>query len=154
MIGDGRSVALGRRAFLAALAALPARGGLAAPPFERLSFAELYKTFGVLGYEFSDRVKSLAAHRVSIIGYMAPPLKAESDFFVLTREPLAICPFCESDANWPVDILVVYLGATAPLVAAGAKVTVEGRLDVGSFTDPESGFVSQLRVRDAAFRRV
>ena len=77
----------------------------------------------------------------------------ESSFFVLTREPLAICPFCQSDADWPVDILVIYLAKATPLITAGARVMVTGRLEVGSWTDPESGFVSQIRLRDAYYRK-
>jgi hypothetical protein len=84
---------------------------------------------------------------------MAPPLRAESDFFVLTKNPLSICPFCQSDADWPLDILVVYLSEASPLVTAGAKVNVSGTLDEGSYIDPESGFVSQLRVRNASYRK-
>jgi len=30
---------------------------------------------------------------------------------------------------------------------------VTGRLDAGSWTDPVTGFVSQLRLRDATYRR-
>ena len=84
---------------------------------------------------------------------MAPPLKAESRFFVLTREPMAICPFCQSDADWPVDIVVVYLNRATPLVSGGEAVVVRGRLEVGSATDGETGFVSQIRIVDAVFRR-
>lgn len=121
---------------------------------EWISFDTLYKSFGVRGFEFADRIIALKGQEVSLTGYMAPPLRAESTFFVLTREPLAICPFCQSDADWPVDIVVIYLKAETPLVSAGAKITVSGRLEVGSWTDPDSGFVSQLRIIDASYRRV
>jgi hypothetical protein len=120
---------------------------------EGLSFDGLYKSFGVRGLEFSERLLALRGKPVSIDGYMAPPLKAESRFFVLTREPVALCPFCQSDAEWPDDILVIYLKGVEPMVSAGEKVRVEGRLEVGSWTDPETGFVSQIRIVDAAFRR-
>jgi hypothetical protein len=118
---------------------------------ETLAFDGLYKSFGVRGFEFADRVVALAGHEVAITGYMAPPLKAESDFFVLTREPLALCPFCQSDAEWPVDIVVIYLKNSGALVSAGAKIAVSGRLEVGSKTDPETGFVSQIRLIDASY---
>jgi hypothetical protein len=120
---------------------------------ELISFGGLYKSFGVLGYEFADHVKSRAGRTVAMMGYMAPPLSVESDFFVLTREPLAICPFCQSDADWPVDILVVYLARATPLVTAGARIMVTGRLEVGSWTDPATGFMSQIRLRDASYRK-
>jgi len=32
-------------------------------------------------------------------------------------------------------------------------VNVRGRLEVGSWTDAETGFVSQIRIADAVFRR-
>jgi hypothetical protein len=141
-----------RCVLLGAAAALGLPGGArgAADP---IVFAELYKNFGVRGYAFSDRIVALDGHDVSMQGYMAPPLKAESAFFVLTREPLALCPFCQSDAEWPVDIMVVYLRRASPLVSAGENVLVTGRLQVGSWTDPETGFVSQIRIVDASYRR-
>jgi hypothetical protein len=140
---------------------LPRRGllltGLLLPMSARaadgtLDFAGLYKSYGVRGLEFSDRALALNGRPVSIAGYMAPPLKAESRFFVLSSEPLAICPFCQSDAEWPLDIVVIYLRDVAPLTAAGSRVLVSGKLETGSWTDPETGFVSAVRVVDAAYR--
>ncbi len=116
-----------------------------------ISFDGLYKSFGVLGFQFSDRATSLRGQEVRMLGYMAPPLKPESHFFVLTREPLAICPFCQSDADWPVDIVVVFMKAVTPMVSAGQKVAVSGRLEIGSAIDAETGFVSQVRLVDASF---
>jgi hypothetical protein len=118
-----------------------------------LKFDQLYKSFGVLGYEFSDTLLALKGKPVTMRGYMAPPLKPESRFFVLTGEPLALCPFCQSDADWPADIVVIYLQRQAPMLGGGDPVMVSGRLEVGSWTDPESGCVSQIRIVDAAFRR-
>eukprot|EP01037_Dinobryon_pediforme_P002753 gene2753-2793_t len=114
-----------------------------------LRFDGLYKSYGVRGMEFSDRVRGLVGGAVAITGYMAPPLKAESKFFVLSREPLSICPFCESDADWPVDIVVVYLRREGPLTEAGARVTVSGRLEIGSWSDPDSGFTTRVADRGA-----
>ena len=140
-----------RRRFLLGLAAVLAADRACASEF--LSFDGLYKSFGVRGFAFADRVLALKGQVVSLTGYMAPPLRAESSFFVLTREPIAICPFCQSDADWPVDIVVIYLRAETPLVSAGARVAVGGTLDLGSWTDPDSGFVSQIRIVDAFYRR-
>jgi hypothetical protein len=141
-----------RRLLMAAVCSLVAGAALAESP-ALLLFDQFYKSFGIRGYELSDRLRSLAGHEILIRGYMAPPLKAESRFFVLTREPMALCPFCQSDADWPVDIVVVYLKGASPLVSGGEAVFVRGRLAVGSWTDPENGFVSQIRIVDAAFRR-
>jgi len=117
---------------------------------DEIDFDGLYADAGVLGMRFSDRARALAGQRVVMHGFMAPPLKAESPMFVLTRAPMALCPFCQSDADWPVDIVVVYLRRAAPLVGAGRRVRVEGRLDLGSWTDPVSGFVSQVRIVEAS----
>jgi hypothetical protein len=140
---------MARRGFLIGAGALWLSPRRAAA--DTLTFDELYKSFGVRGMAFSDRLLALRGRPVSIQGYMAPPLKAESDFFVLTREPVSLCPFCQSDAEWPVDIVVVYLKGAAPLVSQGEKVTVSGRLEVGSWTDPQTSFVSQIRIVDAAY---
>ena len=119
---------------------------------ELLTFDGLYKSNTVLGLKFADRTQALKGQVVRLRGYMAPPLKPESNFFVLTREPVAVCPFCSSDGEWPVDIVVVYASKTVIPVNFSERIEVEGALEVGSFIDPKTGFVSQLRIRDAVFR--
>jgi hypothetical protein len=140
-------VARSRRAFLLlpllALPCVPARAG------ETLSFDGLYASIGVLGIRYSERALSLKGKAVRMRGFMAPPLKPESRFFVLTREPVAVCPFCASDAEWPVDIVVIYLKETLAPVDFQQRIAVEGRLEIGSWTDPDTGFVSQVRLVDA-----
>jgi len=150
---DLRSPGMTRRGLVASLSGLMLSAPAYANDPEWLTFEGLYENFGVLGLKFSARVDGLAGRPVSIAGYMAPPLQVEGEFFVLTKDPLAICPFCQSDADWPLDILVVYLAKATPLITAGSKVAVTGRLDAGSWTDPVTGFVSQLRLRDATYRR-
>lgn len=118
---------------------------------EMLSFGELYGKISVLGLEFSDKVKQLTGKRISIGGFMAPPLKAEADFFVLTEIPMSICPFCSSDADWPDNILVVYLDKKQTFVQPSTRILVTGALESGSWTDPETGFVSLLRLRNARY---
>jgi hypothetical protein len=142
-----------RRSLLGSAASLASLGVAypAAAQGETLRFDALYAAWGVRGMTLSDRVRALADKRVAIVGYMAPPLRAESRFFVLTREPLSLCPFCQSDAEWPADIVVVYLRRAMPLINAGARVQVEGRLEIGSWTDPDTGFVSLLRIIDAGY---
>ncbi len=120
----------------------------------RLSFDELYSGGGALGLRFSDKVLSSEGKRISIRGFMAPPLKADADFFVLTREPVALCPFCQSDSDWPDNILVVYLSEKQRFVQNNAVIEVEGELEVGSWTDERTGFVSQLRLRNATFHKL
>lgn len=74
-----------------------------------LQFSELYAGGGARGLVFTDKLKSLAGRQVVMSGYMAPPLKPSLSFFVLTRQPMAICPFCSTDADWPADIVLVLL---------------------------------------------
>jgi len=136
---------------LISLATLPMRAVAAAA--DVLTFDTLYESFGVLGLKFSAQVLALKDKSISISGYMAPPLRAESDFFVLTKNPLSICPFCQSDADWPLDIVVVYLKQASAMISAGTAIDVTGTLALGSYQDAETGFVSQLRVIDATYRK-
>jgi hypothetical protein len=139
---------------LRSIAALPLLSGMAHAAVEALTFDELYEAQGVLGLKFSERVKALAGQTVSMRGFMAPPLKAEAKFFVLTEIPMALCPFCSSDADWPDNIVVVYLDEKQTFVQANAPIEVQGTLEQGSWTDPETGFVSLLRLRHATFSTV
>ena len=144
----------GRRRLLRFVAAAPLLAvvgmGEAA---ERLRFDDLYAGWSVTGLSFSGRARSLVGQSVAMAGFMAPPLKADADFFVLTREPMSICPFCSSDSEWPPDIVVAYLRHEAQPTAPNEVIEVTGTLELGSWTDPASGFVSQARLRDARFRR-
>ena len=131
-----------------ALAGMPADAADSDLP--ELHFDELY-TGGPLGLSFTPKVKELAGKRVRFDGFMAPPLKADARFFVLTREPVSLCPFCSSDADWPDNIIVVFLKAQQRFVQHNTGITVTGVLETGSQVDEETGFVSQLRLRDAEF---
>ncbi|WP_434733288.1 hypothetical protein NL154_20815 [Rhizobium sp. YTUHZ044] len=148
------SLHLSRRRLIAAAIAFPftASAGRAVEP--SLSFDELYGKFGVLGLEFSDKVKRLAGQDISMKGFMAPPLKAEAQFFVLTEVPMSLCPFCSSDADWPDNIVVVYLAEKQTFVQPRQTIEVRGTLEYGSWTDPENGFVSLLRIRQAEYSAV
>ena len=145
---------LGRRRLLCAMAGLPLVLAGKAVAEDTLGFNELYKSFGVLGLEFSDKLKRLKGKEIAISGFMAPPLKAEAAFFVLTEIPMSLCPFCSSDADWPDNILVVYLGRKQTFVQFNAPIVARGTLEFGSWVDPETGFVSQIRLRNAAFETV
>ncbi len=138
-------------ATLAALALAP-RQALAA--IERIVFDDLYGKISVLGLSFSDKAKALAGQSVEMRGFMAPPLKAEAKFFVLTEIPMSLCPFCSSDADWPANIVVVYLRQAQTFEQANKVIEVSGRFEIGSWTDPETGFVSLVRIVDASFRTV
>jgi len=120
-----------------------------------LRFSDLYAPSGPLGLRFSDLALGLRGKTVRMQGYMAPPLKPEARFFVLTAQPVSLCPFCQSDADWPQDIAVVFLrdGSAVPLRASSDPVEVSGVLELGSKVDPATGFVSQVRLVEAVARR-
>ena len=143
---------MNRRLFLAGVAALSLAG--VAKAGDTLTFDELYGKVSVLGLAFSDKVKGLAGKTVSMRGFMAPPLKAEAKFFVLTEIPMALCPFCSSDADWPSNIVVVYIDEMTTFLPPSKLIEVTGTLEVGSWTDPETGFVSLLRLVHSSFETV
>jgi hypothetical protein len=113
---------------------------------EMLSFEDLYSRVTVRGVEFSPRLKSLDGKRVVMEGYMAPPLKPRLTFFVLTKLPLATCPFCSSAADWPPDIVLVILPKGREVEPVTSRIRVLGRLEIGVKEDPETGFVSLVRI--------
>src|SRR5215471_2794423 len=111
-----------------------------------LQFAEFYQGGGPRGLILSDKLVALHGQRVVMAGFMAPPLKPALDFFVLTRVPLALCPFCASDAQWPEDIVFVRMPPGRTVKPTAAPVQVVGRLDIGTKTDAATGFVSLIRI--------
>lgn len=111
---------------------------------------ELYEkdlSFSPLAEEYKDK-------DIEIQGFMAPPLKAESNFFVLTKKPLSVCPFCETEAEWPDDIVVVYTEDTVNVIPFNYPISVRGKLSLGTYKDEEIGFVSRVRLIDASYARL
>ena len=138
-----------RRTILKGAAALVTASSLPAFAAEPISFAHLV----VRGDAFSDIAQKLAGSEVEMKGYMAPPLKPEVSFFVLTQLPAATCPFCDSTATWPDDIVVVLMRRRGATVDVNDLIKVKGILEIGPKTDESTGFVSLVRLRDAAYRR-
>jgi hypothetical protein len=109
-----------------------------------ITFGTMYIKDGK-AYEFSPALEDLAGQKVTMKGYAAPPLRADWKFFVLTRIPMAVCPFCSSDAEWPPDIVLIKLPNNFDdYLFGGFQVT--GTLELGSETDPDTGFVSRVRI--------
>lgn len=127
-------------AFVLLLGAAPAEA-------EELSFDEIYSGYSADGLTFSDKTRSLEGGTVTVSGYMAPPLTPTIHFFVLTEVPMSVCPFCSSDADWPDNIIVVKVDDPITALPYDTPITVTGTLEIGSETDEETGFVSQLRIR-------
>ncbi len=140
---------LTRMAALGAAFTLPAlRPARAAAPI--LKFRELY----VRGNELTDKARALEGQEVEMIGYMAPPLKPEIDFFVLTKLPMSTCPFCESEAQWPDDIVLAHARGSVAVVRYTDLISVRGRFESGFKTDAETGFVSYVRLMDVSYRKL
>jgi hypothetical protein len=111
-----------------------------------LDFSEMYAGASAEGLVFSDKLNELNGSSVTMTGYMAPPLKPSIDFFVLTETPMSVCPFCSTDADWPYNIVVVYVDGSVEALPYDQEVSVTGTLDVGSYVDNDTGFVSQVRL--------
>jgi hypothetical protein len=131
-------------ACLAPFAALPARAA------ELVTFTDLT----VADDQYTEKARKLAGTMVEMHGYMAPPLKPEIDFFVLTSLPTAICPFCDAAASWPDDIVLVNLSRPVRALAYDRLLDVSGILEIGTTTDEATGFVSLVRLRDAKYTKV
>lgn len=140
-IPNGESSLFCRRA-QAAPAWLPWFGEQAA----LLEFNELYSGASALGLELSPKLESLKGKKVQISGFMAPPLKPTLNFFVLTKVPMSICPFCSTDADWPNDIVLIKLPKTVTALPFDRPITVTGQLEIGYQMDEETGFVSLVRI--------
>ena len=138
---------MNRRTLLLSLAAcgLPVNLSFAAEP---LKFSEFYIT----GTQPSAKLSAFNGQQVMISGFMAPPLKAESDFFVLTRTPMAVCPFCDSEMDWPNDIVLAQSSALIEVTPFNRRIFVSGQLAVGFEKDAATGFVSFVRLINAQYR--
>ena len=111
---------------------------------------ELYEkdlSFSKLALDHEDR-------DIQVTGFMAPPLKAEATFFVLTKKPMSVCPFCETEADWPDDIVMVYTEDVIDVVPFNVPIAVDGKLSLGTYKDEEIGFVSRVRLVDASYERL
>ena len=114
----------------------------------RIRMFELYKD----DRSFSDTARRLAGKVVSMQGFMAPHLKVDSDFFVLSNTPVETCPFCASEDQWIDTIIFVRMKKRQEAANPGDLILVEGRLEIGPQTDAATGFTSRVRLADASFR--
>jgi len=151
---EGESPRPTRRRVLIGLTAVLLAPRARAAEAAGLKFTELYEAAGAAGLVTTAKTNGLAGHSVLMKGFMAPPLKPDADFFVLTREPMSVCPFCDSAANWPSDIVVVHLSGPNDYADNAVPIAVTGTLDLGPKIDPKTGFVSLLRLEQASYERL
>lgn len=135
-----------RRRLVAAVTLLPLTSLAAELP--RVRMFELYKD----DKSYTDTAKRLAGKTISMQGFMAPHLKVESDFFVLSNAPVETCPFCASEDEWIDTIVFVRMKKRQEATRPGNLIQVEGKLEIGPQTDVATGFVSRVRLVDATFR--
>ena len=102
---------------------------------------------------FSELALSIEGDRIAVKGYMAPPLKSESVFFVLTTRPMATCPFCNDGDDWPDDIAAIYAKRTVDVQPFNVGIVVSGTLELGDYKDPDTGFFSRVRLVNATISR-
>jgi hypothetical protein len=133
-----------RRLFVTSALTLPLAGAAWADP---VKLRELYEKSG----GFSEWATAREGERIEVEGFMAPPLKADSKFFVLTKMPMATCPFCETEADWPDDILAVYTKRVLRVTPPNVKITVSGVLHLDQKRDQDTGFLSLIRLEDATY---
>jgi hypothetical protein len=139
---------MNRRTFLALAPALLAPAALRAQG-EPIRLRDLYER----DMSFSDLARAHEGKRVAVAGFMAPPLKAESTFFVLTKMPMAVCPFCEPGQTWPDDILAVRARRVVEVIHFNVPIVTTGILELGDHVDEEFGFYSRVRLTDAVPER-
>lgn len=143
---------LSRRTLLSILPALPfaaALPGRGQAQDGQIRLRDLYNR----DLSFSDLALSQEGERITIAGFMAPPLRAETNFFVLTKMPMAVCPFCEPGMPWPDDILAVYAKRVVNVVPFNVPLETTGVLELGDYVDPDLGFYSKVRLSDATYDR-
>ncbi|HVW91288.1 MAG TPA: hypothetical protein VHB74_01635 [Devosia sp.] len=141
-----------RRQVLLLGAASLGAGLIARPAFadaENMTMDGLYNDTGA---DYSEEARTFNGRDVTLKGFMAPPLKPNAKFFVLGTQPMAVCPFCDSSATWPTNIVLIYTRDPLKLVNWDEPITVTGKLDLGVQTDQDTGFVSKVRMLDATYR--
>ncbi|MDP3897349.1 MAG: hypothetical protein Q8Q62_11805, partial [Mesorhizobium sp.] len=104
--------------------------------------------------DLTEKARSLEGRPVEMIGYMAPPLKPEVRFFVLTKLPMSTCPFCESEAQWPDDLVLALSDAPLNVVRYTDLIRVQGIFETGFKTDPDTGFVSFVRLLGVSYSKL
>jgi hypothetical protein len=112
----------------------------------RLYFWEMFDGYDPeTGLILSDKLVSLDGQRVTMQGFMAPPLQLDLSWFQLTLTPLGACPFCSSAETVLPDMVTVYpIKESTIYTWQGVQVT--GRMEVGPASDPETGMYSLVRI--------
>ena len=114
-----------------------------------IDLAALYEKPDLPGIDYAPALRGEAGKRVRVTGFIAKHSSPEAELFIVTTLPGFRCPHCVG-GDLPADSVVAYFEGGLPRAALDGKVTIEGVLDLGARTDPKSGFVSAIRLRNAA----
>lgn len=101
--------------------------------------------------EISPLAQENIGKKITVFGFMAPPLLPELDFFILTKMPMSSCPFCESEMAWPDYLVFVRMEKAVVPVNYRIPIVVAGELEVGDKIDEETGFYSKVRLINAKY---
>lgn len=102
---------------------------------------------------FADPALDQEGRRVTVDGFVVPPLKSGSSFLVLTWTPMAECTSCEPDQTWPDDFLPACVRRVADPLPFGVPMGAMGLLDLTDDVDPAVGFPSKRRPSEAIYER-
>lgn len=139
----------------ALLSAILLSGGIGlSPTVARAAVSLRFRELYARGRELTETAKALEGQMVEMIGYMAPPLKPEIDFFILTKLPMSVCPFCETEAQWPDDIVLALTDGPVDVVRYTDLIRVTGTFEIGFRTDEATGFVSFIRLTGARYEKL
>ena len=136
-----------RRMCSAAATLMPAVSAGAAAPCIRIF--ELYGEDD----QFSPLAEQLKGRRVAVQSFMAPHLKVDSDFFILSNTPVETCSFCASEGDWIDSSIFVRMCRKQESLDPGPFIVVEGTLEIGPERDQETGFISKVRLVDTGSRK-
>jgi hypothetical protein len=116
----------------------------------RVALEDIHREPHMPGVEYSPKAQKLVGHRIRVEGFLAPHVgDRAAPFMVLAGQPMVGCPHCLGALDLPGDSLIAYFGARPGLAETGVPLAVEGVLDLGSRTDAQTGFVSNIRLFDA-----
>ena len=115
-----------------------------------LLWDDVFACTGLFGIEIAPGALLREGAPVRMRGFMSPPQMPDAPFFVLTRNPLPNCPFCNTGASWPDDIAIVHVRRPGvDLDDPMREIEVCGTLSLGETEGPQPGLVSSLRLTDA-----
>lgn len=100
---------------------------------------------------YSATARALDGQRIAVTGFMAPPLKPDARFFILTKQPMRACPFCQDGSTWPDNVLMVLTKRPVDPMPHDQQITAHGVLELGPKLHETAGIFSRMRMVDARY---